>query len=143
MENKGVEFLLGLDMLKRHQAIIDLKENVLSIGDEKVEFLPEHQIPSSDRFENEPSPSQPSPGPMGPVKPTGSVSGSVSTGSTGPSSTIAPQVPPTKSTNPPTSKYPESAIQALVGLGVTREEAIGALDLCGGNADLAASMLFQ
>lgn len=36
---------LGLDMLKRHQANINLKKDRLEINDEEIEFLPEHLIP--------------------------------------------------------------------------------------------------
>lgn len=43
----GPEMLLGLDMLKRHQACIDLASNSLRIGSESVAFLPEHALPAS------------------------------------------------------------------------------------------------
>lgn len=44
-----MDLLLGLDMMKKHQMVIDLKKNCLHIGDgdheESVEFLPENALP--------------------------------------------------------------------------------------------------
>lgn len=45
LEGDGPDMLLGLDMLKRHQANINLKKDRLEINDEEIEFLPEHLIP--------------------------------------------------------------------------------------------------
>ncbi|WPG99396.1 DNA damage-inducible protein 1 [Acrodontium crateriforme] len=46
MEGKDVDLLLGLDMLKRFQAVIDLRVNKLIFGDgNEVEFLPESELP--------------------------------------------------------------------------------------------------
>jgi len=39
IENNNMEFLLGLDMLKAHQACIDLKNNLLRMGDGNTLFL--------------------------------------------------------------------------------------------------------
>lgn len=44
LEGKDVDMLLGLDILKRYQACIDLGKNVLRINDEDIPFLSEHEI---------------------------------------------------------------------------------------------------
>lgn len=45
LDGDGPDILLGLDMLKRHQMIINLNTNKLEIDDESIEFLPEHDLP--------------------------------------------------------------------------------------------------
>ncbi|KAH8583783.1 ubiquitin domain containing with a UBA domain at the C-terminus [Cryptosporidium sp. chipmunk genotype I] len=46
LEESRVDFLFGLDLLKRYQCCIDLHQNALIIGDEKVKFLTESEIKS-------------------------------------------------------------------------------------------------
>ncbi|XP_048234420.1 protein DNA-DAMAGE INDUCIBLE 1 isoform X2 [Ricinus communis] len=48
LDSPNMEFLFGLDMLRKHQCIIDLKENVLKVagGEVSVPFLQEKDIPS-------------------------------------------------------------------------------------------------
>jgi DNA damage-inducible protein 1 len=52
LENQPMDLLLGLDMLRRHQCIIDLKRNVLHVGSTGAEtpFLSEADIPKRERL---------------------------------------------------------------------------------------------
>ncbi|KAI0034085.1 hypothetical protein K488DRAFT_8188, partial [Vararia minispora EC-137] len=43
---------------------------------------------------------------------------------------------------PPANRHPESSVQIIMNLGVTREVAISTLDAANGNLDVAASLLF-
>lgn len=127
MEGKSVDLLLGLDMLKRHQASIDLKRNVLVFGDGEVPFLPESEIPSSylETFGQ-------------PVEEAQDPSSSGGAGSSTSRAIINAQPPPNQASN-----YPEETIQTLVNLGFTEEQSIQALNSAGGNPELAAALLFQ
>lgn len=50
LESNDVDFLLGLDNLKRHRCCIDLARNVLKVGDDgEVPFLSEKDIPARAR----------------------------------------------------------------------------------------------
>ncbi|PKA47511.1 hypothetical protein AXF42_Ash014707 [Apostasia shenzhenica] len=48
LDAPNMDFLFGLDMIRKHQCIIDLKENVLRVGggEVSVPFLQERDIPS-------------------------------------------------------------------------------------------------
>jgi len=52
LEDQPMDMLLGLDMLKRHQCILDLKKGVLHIGTTGSEtpFLPESELPPCARL---------------------------------------------------------------------------------------------
>lgn len=123
MDAVGGEYdmLLGLDMLRKHQACIDLRNNCLRIGQSAVPFLAEKDIPSKMRGQKEALP-QPAQG----------------------GSATAPPVASTTTQQPPTSQSPSfdnETVKRLQDLGFSRDEAIRALTVCHGNVDQAAAML--
>lgn len=109
--------LLGLDMLKRHQATIDLKKNCLHIASSTVPFLSEAELPASARYE-----------PPAEVKPTPAVA-------------VPPQ--PAASSAPPRNEEEEAKIKTLADLGFPREKAVQALRQAQGNIEVAAGLLFS
>jgi DNA damage-inducible protein 1 len=143
MEGKDVDLLLGLDMLKRHQACIDLSKDKLIIQDVEVPFLGEADIPKGLEEERAEEPKVAGPGGMT----IGGRSGVVSGPSNSPapqSSTPVPAAAPPQTTAPAQQpSFPTASIDQLVALGFSREEAEHALAACGGNVEYAAALLFQ
>lgn len=136
LDAPNMEFLFGLDMLRKHQCIIDLKDNVLRVGggEVSVPFLHEKDIPSHIR-DGEKS----------------SNLASSSQGAAGESSKArekTPDVPPPSSPAgapaviPPQGGDFEAKVIKLVELGFDRASVIQALQLCNGNEDQAAGYLF-
>lgn len=116
LENDDMDFLFGLDMLKAHQACIDLKANVLRIGsDIAVPFLAEKDIPKS------------------------FADGGGSGGDDESSAMEEDRVQPSSSTS--SSSFPETSVKALTDLGIPRQQAIALLQATGGNVQLAAQMI--
>lgn len=153
MEGKDVDLLLGLDMLKRHQASIDLRKGKLIIGEVEVPFLGEADIPQHEEvLANEPTVE----GPSG-MK-TGAISGAVTSeaGSSsqnfkGKGQTLGASRRETATSTPSgqassttgKSRFPESDITQLITMGFSREEAIQGLELANGNVELAAGVLLE
>lgn len=172
MEGKSVDLLLGLDILKGHQAIIDLARNKLIIQGEEVDFLGESDIPkeTEDAVNEEPTVQ----GPGGTT--IGARSGAVTapSGSSAEPSTSQPPnqtasagsapsqppraspaaagsrpaAPPASGTSivppqPQASTFPEADIDKLLQLGFDRRAAINALEATDGNVEYAAGLLFQ
>ncbi|KAG0016784.1 DNA damage-inducible protein 1 [Podila clonocystis] len=152
MEGKGVDLLFGLDMLKRHQACIDLSKNALIINDIEVRFLSEHELPSSAKETGELTPEELAS--IGGTVPKSEAEESSASSSSGASSTAPPAMRPVPAPQPqsqsqppqpgsaPATAHPEGSIQTLMSLGASRAEVIAALDAAGGNVDVAAGFLF-
>ncbi|KAF4773836.1 DNA damage-inducible protein 1 [Colletotrichum scovillei] len=146
MEGKQVELLLGLDMLKRYQASIDLAKDKLIIQGEEVSFLGEAEIPkeSEEALEEEPR----LPGPAGTTigQRSGVVSGPEGAAAAAPTQQTLPQGRPApqqqQQQQPAAPTFPEEHINQLMALGFPREAAINALQATGGNVEFAAGLLF-
>ncbi|KAF3170027.1 DNA damage-inducible protein 1 [Orbilia oligospora] len=171
MEGKDVDLLLGLDMLKRHQASINLKDNLLEFGETKIPFLPENECPRSfdaPGQEDEPvvegpagslvggqsgamiRPPAVNPNFQGPGHSVGGPSTSESSASapqpllsqtTIPSPVPTPVNPPPLPSGRQTHHAPEK-IEQLTSLGFSETEARQALNTANGDVELAASLLF-
>lgn len=173
MEGKDVDLLLGLDMLKRFQAVIDLNGNKLVLGGinesiAEVSFLGEADIPKylEEAMENEPTISGPNGTEIGAqsgtVKPAGTSAAAASSsnsngafrgqgqtlGASSNSKAPVTNAPAQASTAAASggatarSSHPKEKIDQLVSIGFTESQAIGALDACDGNVDIAAGLLF-
>lgn len=152
MEGKSVDLLLGLDMLKRYQATIDLAKGSLIIQGEDIPFLGEADIPKEEEAVLE----EPTvPGPSGTQ--IGSRSGAVvaapetsqpqqasqPTPAPAPVSTSAPtstQAPSGNPSSPP--GITPAHIDSLVAMGADRAHAIQALQAAEDNVEVAAGLIF-
>ncbi|KAJ3393922.1 DNA damage-inducible protein 1 [Lobulomyces angularis] len=126
MEGKGVDLLFGLDMLRRHQACIDLEHNVLRIAGQEVQFLAEHQLPDKAR-ENRDHLNEELPSSSNQLQKASNAQNAMSS----------------SKNNPPLKTYPEDTIKILTELGASREEAVEALNAYNGNVELAANVFFN
>lgn len=141
----GPEMLFGLDMLKRHQACIDLAGNVLRIGEHSVPFLGEHELPQSAKDEASGTAStQTASGPAGAqINDSGAVVEPPSNlkvpdqlfGGT-PNVRSGPSAPQSKPSSISTEK-----VEQLMAMGFDRAECLQALEATSGDVQLAAGLL--
>jgi DNA damage-inducible protein 1 len=144
MEGKSVDLLLGLDMLKRYQASIDLAKDKLIIQGVELPFLGEADIPkeSEEALVEEPTVQGPGGTTIGQRSGVVSAPSGPAPGSSapGPSTASPAAAPPAQ---PPRPSFPEADIEQLMALGATKERAIRALHQTGGNVEYAASLIFE
>lgn len=152
MEGKSVELLLGLDMLKRHQACIDLAKDKLVIQGFEIPFLGEADIPKETEEAMEEEPKVPGPGGLSIGQRSGAISAPSASASASTSGPPGPSGPPAPSSGPAPAvaqrpavlaSFPEEHIQQLMALGAGRERAIQALRQTGGNVEYAAASIFE
>lgn len=159
LEEQPMDMLLGLDMLKRHQCTIDLRENCLHIGttQTKTRFLNENELPDCARLTaSSPEEEQKL------IEQTRKIQeeldmkevlersrqeagGASTSAQSSSSSTTTSQ--PTTTTNAattvlPTDKFSESDVQELIKLGFSREQVIVELRSFNGNKTQATAALF-
>lgn len=133
LDSPNMDFLFGLDMLRKHQCMIDLKDNVLRVGggEVSVPFLHEKDIPprylDEERFAKETS-GVGAPAASGARAVSSSQSGSQSSGGAAPVMVQGAEF--------------EAKIAKLVELGFGRDAVIQALKLFNGNEEQAAGFLF-
>lgn len=143
-----MDLLIGLDMLKRHQACVDLEHDVLRIAGVETKFLNESEIPKAFGSENSVQIKE-TPKDSDKVSKSISLSNpSVAVNSNTTSKLKNSSVSTTRNValtdNHISAKtYPEFDVKKLIDLGFSRSEAIRALNQTGGNVDFAASLLFQ
>jgi len=145
-KEQDIDFIFGLDMLKRHQCCIDLEKNELRVGSigKSVPFLGEHALPAAAKALDDAEAEArnraadgagAAPGPV--TEPVTETTGKVSGGVPGAS------VTQTQTPAPAPGASTESKIAKLVELGFDRAKCAEALEASGGNEEYAASLLFS
>lgn len=135
LDSPNMEFLFGLDMLRKHQCIIDLKDNVLRVGggEVSVPFLQEKDIPShfldEERYSKQAS-SSGGPAASGAKDKNDNPSAGVQSVGSGGGGALAQG-----------TEF-EAKVTKLVELGFERGAVIQALRLFNGNEEQAAGFLF-
>ena len=132
-KEQNMDFIFGLDMLKRHQCCIDLKQNCLTIGtlEKSVPFLGEAELPSfAEAHGEEEDPAA--------AAPTSDME-TAGAGASGAAPTATPAAPSPASTTGDV----EGKVAKLMELGFDRAKCVEALEASGGNEEYAASLLFS
>lgn len=140
LQQSGLELILGLDMLRRHQCILDLSRFVLRVGNIETPFLSEGEIPPSSRLNPKKQTivetTSDSSGASSSSQPSAQPSLGLSSSKVKAADNLLPAQKENNNVN-----FSEKDIEVLIGLGFNREQAISALVAAEGNVDMAASLL--
>lgn len=157
LEEQPMDMLLGLDMLKRHQCTIDLRENCLHIGttQTKTRFLNENELPDCARLTaSSPEEEQKLIEQSRKIQEeldmkevlerSRQEAGGASTSAQSSSSSTSQSTTTTNAATTvlPTDKFSESDVQEIVKLGFSREQVIVELRSFNGNKTQATAALF-
>ncbi|ALC49659.1 rngo [Drosophila busckii] len=126
-----MDMLLGLDMLKRHQCLIDLQRNLLIIGTTgtSTPFLPESELPPCARLTGNPEDAEEQA--ITQAIEQSRREGGAASGS-GSGNVITPRDP-----------FTEQDVSDLMAMGYTRIDVLTALRLSEGNKDVASTVLLS
>ena len=143
-KEQDMDFIFGLDMLKRHQCCVDLEKNELRVGSigKAVPFLGEHALPASAKAltgEDEARAGDDEAGAAGAAAGSGPAE-TEAAGLSGSAATVAGGVPAgSMDASPAPAPAPgastESKIAKLVELGFDRAKCAEALEASGGNEE--------
>jgi len=158
-QSNGVDFLFGLDQLRKHQALIDLRRNCLVIGEHDIPFMHEKDIPKREHPASSSSSSSSSSASLEsksvhtspptqastststtPAQPLITQPSSSSSAPPAPASISAPAGPGAAGAG---AGNHEAAIAQLMALGYPRLRVIEALTVTEGNMELAAAYLLE
>ncbi|CAG5135594.1 unnamed protein product [Candidula unifasciata] len=134
LESQPMDMLLGLDMLKRHQCVIDLKKNLLQIGTSGTvtPFLAETDLPDTARLDQSAREEQE----LADVL-------SRSAQATKSKNTGKPSTSRVASTPSSQGQYSEEVVARLMSNGFSRHVVVEELRRCKGNADQALASLLS
>jgi len=163
LESNSIDFLFGLDNLRRYRCCIDLSRNVLraegSNGPEEVAFLSEHETAGMDVFNGKEAAGGDETGSSSSSSGSGSGSNGGSSSSGGDSSSSSSGgggagAPPAAAANSPAAASADQGrsevpvltnaekVEQLLALGFAKQESEMALIQAEGDVNLAASLLF-
>lgn len=137
LEEQPMDMLLGLDMLKRHQCLIDLKRNVLVMGTTGTEtpFLGEGELPECARLQMLGGASSQSGSTLGLDLGGAELASSHSTIARGGAGGSGGQQ------SGGVSEFPAATVERLQSMGFARDKVVAALRRAHGDADQALAAL--
>lgn len=148
LEDQAMDVLLGLDMLKRHQCLIDLRENCLHLGDHtKTRFLHENELPAHARLHGggdakSPSTQEQEDREIAQAMETSAHEApQTATSSATTASSSQQQQQQGDNNQPPAANAADPKVQQLVDMGFSESDAAAELLACAGDVNLAAVRL--